>query len=197
MQVIVGLGNPGARYKHTRHNAGRMAAEAFIAAAGLPAPVRLARSRALSSEGVVRGKGVRVVLPETFMNESGSVVARSLRHTSPDALIVVHDDLDLPLGSIRLAAGRGSAGHKGVQSVAAAVGTQSFVRVRVGIAPVSLLGKVRKPKGGAAVAAFVIAPFAWHERAKIAAACSNAAQALLAVVESGVTRAMSVYNRRG
>src|SRR3990170_6465403 len=112
MYIIVGLGNPGEEYARTRHNTGRMAAE-FVAS---------------------KIEGIRVVMPDTFMNKSGIAVAKVIRSKkAAKSLIVIYDDLDLPLGTMKISYNRGSGGHKGVESIIRALKTKEFIRIRVGI----------------------------------------------------------------
>lgn len=123
MILIVGLGNPGKKYKNTRHNLGFQVIDAL---------------RKEVSEGFINGKKVTLAKPQTFMNESGKVVKKLIGPISPIrpiGLIVIHDDIDLPLGIVKLVKNRGSAGHKGVQSIIDALGTKDFHRVRIGIKP--------------------------------------------------------------
>lgn len=120
IKLVVGLGNPGTRYARTYHNAGRLAVRALADA---------------PETGFATG--CRFFMPSTFMNESGMAVKRALR-VKPKALLLVHDDADLPLGSYRLAWARGGAGHHGVESVFRALGTREFWRLRIGVRPPSL-----------------------------------------------------------
>jgi PTH1 family peptidyl-tRNA hydrolase len=131
--LVVGLGNPGTRYAGTRHNAGSRAVERLASRLG----VKLRRSRTLARAGEVHVEGERLVLacPTTYMNESGPAVAALVRQKGiePGRLIVVHDEIDLPAGALRVKFGGGTAGHRGVDSVVAALGTKDFHRVRIGV----------------------------------------------------------------
>lgn len=111
MYIIVGLGNPSSQYAHTRHNTGRMAAD-------------------FMSEKV---PGVKVFVPDTFMNKTGPAVAKVLAGKNAKNLIVIYDDIDLPLGAMRISYNRGSGGHKGLESVIKALKTREFIRIRIGI----------------------------------------------------------------
>src|SRR3989344_6524480 len=141
MKTVIGLGNPGEEYEKTLHNAGRLALEYFAQKNDFSDWDFSQKYDSLVSEGKIKkpasakasaGKeNALLLLPETFMNNSGKAVKNLL----PKNLIVVHDDIDLPLGKFKIAFGRGSGGHKGVESVMRALKTKDFWRVRVGVAP--------------------------------------------------------------
>ena len=126
VKLIIGLGNPGKKYEKTRHNIG---------------------SKAIDELRFLNLKNVVLTKPQTFMNESGKTVKNLLKNykTKPDNLIVMHDDIDLPIGKIRIVKNRGAAGHKGVESIIKALGTKNFIRFRIGIQP------KRKPANSSAV----------------------------------------------
>jgi PTH1 family peptidyl-tRNA hydrolase len=152
-KVILGLGNPGPRYAQTRHNAGFRVVER-IAGTG-----KWTRQRGLASICTVEIDGIMVLLvrPLTFMNLSGKAIQPLLRQLGlqPQDLLVIHDDLDLPSGSIRLRPGGGSGGHKGVQSIIDHLGSRDFARLRIGIG---------RPVEGADPVEYVLEPFPWEER---------------------------------
>jgi PTH1 family peptidyl-tRNA hydrolase len=135
--LIVGLGNPGKEYEKTRHNAGRSAVELVASLEGLDEFIFNKTAKALVTKGTVGGENAMLVLPETMMNLSGKAVTAFVK--SPKAaknLLVVHDDLDLPLGTIKMVFARGSGGHKGVESIMRAIKTDAFARIRIGISGV-------------------------------------------------------------
>ena len=139
MHIVVGLGNPGEEYSHTRHNTGRLAVE-FLSKKEL--------------------EGVKLVHLDTFMNKSGSGVAKVIKSKkAAEKLIVIYDDLDLPLGTMKVSYDRGSGGHKGIESIARTLGTTAFIRIRVGISPTTPGGKLKKPKGESAVEKFILGDF--------------------------------------
>ena len=145
--IIVGLGNPGKEYEKTRHNAGRNAVELMAKNEGFDKVVFNKKANALMARGALGSKDVIVVLPETMMNMSGKAVSAFVK--SPKAaknLLVVHDDLDLPLGTIKMVFARGSGGHKGVESVMRAIKTKDFARIRIGVAPVGKKNQAKKLK---------------------------------------------------
>lgn len=176
--TIVGLGNPGEEYTHTRHNVGWMVLEHFRNTHGLTEWEKDAKRTALVSTGEVSGVPVELVLPETFMNNSGAALKAAQYRAHPETIILVHDELDLPFGSLRIAWNRGSAGHKGVRSVIAALGTKAFTRLRIGISPVDAGGTIRKPRGAEEVSRFVLKKFTPSEREKMAEVIERAGDAL-------------------
>ncbi len=128
MIIIVGLGNPGAKFNHTRHNAGFEALDFFAAEQGFPEFSESLKHQALISEK----DNVILVKPQTFMNESGRSVASVMKNKNAD-LAVVHDEIDVPLGKMKISSGSGSGGHKGIASIIQAVGNQDFTRIKIGV----------------------------------------------------------------
>lgn len=193
--LVIGLGNPGKKYERTRHNAGRMAVEEYRARGEFPEWRTDAKRDALVSDGAAEGRAVILALPETFMNESGKAMrVLSRAGFRNDGLVVCHDDIDLPFGTIRISFDRGSGGHKGVESVIDALGGEAFSRVRIGIAPISETGEVRKPSGEEAVEHFVLGAFNEGEREGLPAILSRAADAIGVIITAGVQAAMNRFN---
>ena len=148
MKIIVGLGNPGEEYELTRHNTGRIVLFKFLKAQKFSEPVENKKIKALKTEGKVRNEKVIVLMPETYMNKSGLSLKNIITSKKKAAdMVVVHDDIDLPLGKYKISFGRGSAGHKGVESIIRMVKTKDFTRIRIGISPATPTGKIKKPKG--------------------------------------------------
>src|SRR3989344_3394759 len=139
MRLIVGLGNPGKEYEKTRHNVGFLALDAFATKHGFPEFRMDKKSNALLSDCVKPRFTQSDILtkPQTFMNNSGEAVKSLLQFYKipPVDLIVIHDELDIPLGTVKVSRSSGSAGHKGVESIFSGLGTQDFTRIRVGISP--------------------------------------------------------------
>ena len=183
--LVVGLGNPGARYAGTRHNAGF---EVASRVAG-PAPFAPSAHGADVADAVVAGHAGRVALPTTYMNKSGDAVAGLLAEAwlGADRLLVVVDDLSLPLGALRLRPRGGAGGHNGLASIEDVLGFADYPRLRVGI------GNSFAP---GFQAEFVLARFEPDEREAAAAAFERAASAIGTVVHSGVETAMTTLNRR-
>jgi PTH1 family peptidyl-tRNA hydrolase len=168
MIIIVGLGNPDKKYQKTRHNLGSKIIEEL---------------KSLNLKNVILRK------PTTFMNESGKAVKNSLRtyHLGPDNLIVIHDDIDLPLGKIRIVKNRGAAGHKGVGSIIKELRTKNFVRFRVGVCPKT--GKPRNPEK------FVLQNFHKEEEKIIKEIIKKTAEAIEFFLKEGLGKVMNKYNK--
>lgn len=195
--VIVGLGNPGKEYADTRHNTGRMAVELLRETFALDDWEERKELRARMSRGVYVGMPVTLLEPETYMNNSGKSVAAYLKRSDEmPGIIVVHDDIDLPLGSLRLSYDRGSGGHNGVRSVEEEIKTREFMRVRIGIAPLTFLGTIRKPKGEAAVERYVLGKFSFSERRKITPALEKSVAAIETIMKEGREAAMNMWNQK-
>jgi len=182
--LVVGLGNPGARYRDTRHNLGRRAVELIADELG-----GSWRSRWNGRVSELRDSEERLglLVPETFMNESGRSVAPALRFYKlpPQRLVVVHDELDLELGDVRAKQGGGLAGHNGLRSLAEALGTQDFLRVRIGIG---------RPERGdrRPVADWVLQPF--PPGTDVDRLVRDGADCTLSVLREGVDVAMRTWN---
>ncbi|MBN2206499.1 MAG: aminoacyl-tRNA hydrolase [Candidatus Aminicenantes bacterium] len=187
MWAVVGLGNPGAEYAGTRHNAGF----AFVQGVARAWSVRLQKRKfqARTAEAVRRRETILLAQPQTYMNASGQSVRLILQGTGLDAerLVVVYDDLDVRLGEVRVRAAGRAGTHKGMQSVVAAVGTIRFPRIRIGIGPL--------PEGEDA-AAYVLAPFAHDERPLIEAGLERARGALDLILAGRLEKAMTVANQK-
>ena len=176
--LVVGLGNPGPQYAKTRHNVGFMVADLLAARLGAPFKVHK-RSGAEIVTGRLGNRSVVVAKPRTFMNESGRHIGPLAKFysVSPADMIVIHDELDIDFGKIRLKLGGGEGGHNGLRSVANALGTKDFQRVRIGIG---------RPPGRKDPAAFVLEPFTAAERAELATICELAADATELLIAAGL-----------
>jgi len=186
MRLIVGLGNPGSRYENTRHNVGFWVVDSLAKKHGL----RLDRQGFYSwlVEGTLAGEKVLLLKPQTYMNESGRAVAAALNyyHLAPGDLTVVCDDLDLPLGRLRLRGRGSSGGHNGLKSIIAWLGSEEFPRLRIGLG---------RPPAEMDPADFVLSPFAPPEWEIIKEAVQEAVQALETMLTDGLEKAMNLYNR--
>ena len=193
--IIVGLGNPGEEYKNTRHNTGRVMLEHFRKKNGFSDWASDKKLKALVSAGKI-GKGkVILVLPEIFMNNSGKSVA-SLVKNKKDAerLIVIYDDIDLPLGTFKISFNRGSGGHKGIESIVKTLKTREFVRVRVGISPATPSGRLKKPSGEKVVHDFIIGNFKEKEGEVMKKLSKKVIEAIEMIFSAGHEKAMSEFN---
>lgn len=193
--VLTGLGNPGDEYANTRHNTGRMALEYFAKANTFNGWHEDTRSKSTVSTGMLEKIVVALVAPDTFMNKSGSAVAKFVKNPkAAERLIVIHDDLDLPLGAMKLSFDRGSGGHKGLESVMRAVKTKKFTRVRIGVSPSTASGMLRKPQGEKVVNNFILTKFKPHEMETLHRVFKRAADALRTIIVEGPERAMNEFN---
>jgi peptidyl-tRNA hydrolase, PTH1 family len=187
--LVVGLGNPGPSFASTRHNVGRVIVELLAERSGASFKAHR-RGRADLVEGRLgEPPSSKVILarPRSYMNESGGTVAslRDFFKVDTDHLVVVHDELDLPYGILRIKVGGGDNGHNGLRSVRAALGTGEFVRVRFGIG---------RPPGRMDPAVFVLKPFSASERADLPVLVERAADAVEALVVDGLAYAQNHYN---
>jgi PTH1 family peptidyl-tRNA hydrolase len=193
--LFVGLGNPGEQYKNTPHNAGRLALEYVCEHAEFGGWRKERKAKGLLSEGEMAGEEVTFLLPENFMNCSGDAV-KSLVRNEKDAerVVIIHDEIDMPIGEIEFAFGKGSGGHNGVQSVIDKLGTKNFIRLRIGITPTNWFGKIAKPKGREAVSDFLLSDFKKQDRERLEESFPKILEALEDVVEKGVKSAMNTWN---
>jgi peptidyl-tRNA hydrolase, PTH1 family len=180
--LIVGLGNPGSQYAANRHNVGFRVVDLLAGRAG--AQLRRDRSRAQVATARLDGNPVVLAKPMTFMNASGGPLAALSRFykIAPERIIVVHDELDIPFGSVRLKLGGGDNGHNGLRSVTAALGSREYHRIRVGIG---------RPPGRMDAADFVLADFATAERADLPEMLGRAADAAEAMIQRGLAAAQN------
>ncbi len=195
--VIVGLGNPGKEYEKTRHNAGRLAIELLAKKEDLNDFTENKTSKSLVTKGRVEGENVTLVLPETMMNLSGKAVAAFIKTPkTAKNLLVVHDDLDLPLGTIKMVFARGSGGHKGVESIMRAVKTQDFARIRIGISAAGKKNQAKKVQGEEKVIKMVIGKFKPAEEAALKKVLKKAVEAMQLYASEGIEAATMFANTR-
>lgn len=195
MYYIVGLGNPGEKYESTRHNVGWAALDYLIDKTGLPSLIDSSALSGRTTSGMLAGEEVSVLYPGTFMNNSGSAVTKFVPKNEVQKLIVVHDDIDLPLGEVKIGQGRGAGGNNGVKSIIDKLGSKEFVRVRVGIAPKSFwTGEMKRPAGGGPLERFVLKSFSGSEKKQLADIYERITIAIETVVSAGVESAMNKLN---
>ena len=193
MKLIVGLGNPGRGYANNRHNVGFVCLNHFAHRQGIRFDKKQGRARIGTGE-IAGSKGV-VVKPQTYMNRSGRSVSLLVKkfNVSLDNLIVIHDDLDLPLGKIRIRQGCGSGGHKGVGSIITELGSQNFIRIRVGVGrPVKNEGATEFNEGE--VISYVLSDFTPDEKRTITQVIPTVSEAILCLLTEGPVVAMNRYN---
>jgi peptidyl-tRNA hydrolase, PTH1 family len=177
MFYIIGLGNPGEEYEGTRHNTGREAVEFF------------------ESKSKISPKKLSVIHSNEFMNNSGRAVAKIIKSKkAAENLIVVHDDLDLPLGSLKISFNKGVGGHRGLNSVVKAVKTKEFTRIRIGISPATPKGKIKKPQGEDAVIDFILHKFKPAEMDILKKTFKKVSEAIQTLVVDGRDKAMNLFN---
>lgn len=186
--LVVGLGNPGAEYAHTRHNVGVDVVEILAARHG--ANLRSGKEHAVVDEVRIGDQRVVLAVPQQWMNDSGDAVRRLVRRygVTPEQLVVVHDELDLPVATLRVKSGGGLAGHNGLRSVQAHLHSDAFGRVRVG---------VDKPGSKDRGADHVLSRFSKRERPDIDVALQQAADAVEVIADEGIDAAMNRFNRSG
>lgn len=183
--AVVGLGNPGERYARTRHNAGAMALEVLLERCG--ARLRSHKSGCLIAEVNLARKPAVLARPVSYMNDSGRPVRSLLGFfkIDPACLVVLHDEIDLPFGVVRVKWSGGTAGHNGLRSLVSHLGTNDFARVRIGVG---------RPRGDAAD--HVLDAFGVAERKELPGVLATAADAAERVLEAGIERAMNEFNTR-
>ncbi|MDO8106795.1 aminoacyl-tRNA hydrolase [Isoptericola sp. b441] len=190
--LVVGLGNPGPGYAGNRHNVGQMVTAELAARSGTAfgsdrSRAKVADVRLGTLPGGLPGPRVLLAQPTTYMNVSGGPVAALLRYhrLSPERLVVVHDELDVPFGDVRLKAGGGEGGHNGLRSISQAIGTREYLRVRVGIG---------RPPGRTDPADFVLSDFSTVERKELAWLVDAAADAVEMLVTQGLAAAQQRFH---
>lgn len=196
MYTIVGLGNPGEEYARTRHNAGRLIVEQLAKKLDFSEWREEGKLKALVAAGKIGKTKAQFVLPNNFMNNSGKSVAPLIKAKKDLAeLVVIYDDLDLPIGSFRISFDRSSGGHNGVESIIKNVKSQAFARIRVGLSPVTPTGKTKRPKGDPEKAMkFLMTPFKESEIAELKKVAKKIAEALELLPVSGLQKTMSLFN---
>jgi PTH1 family peptidyl-tRNA hydrolase len=188
VKLIVGLGNPGIEYQFTPHNLGFLAIDRI--AGDLRVDVRNRQCRALTARAVIEDVPVLLAKPETYMNLSGLSVGELVRKhdLKPESdLIVIQDELDFPLGTLRIHTRRSSAGHNGIESIIGALGTKNFLRIRIGVAP------ERKVEDGQR---YLLAPLRKSELKIVDGMLDTAAEAVKMILKEGPAAAMNRFNRK-
>ena len=175
MRLVVGLGNPGKEYGNTRHNTGRILVGLI--------------------EKKLTGQKIKFITPDNFMNNSGKAVAFLVKSKKDlKDLIVIYDDIDLPLGKMKISFNRSAGGHRGLQSVIRALKSEEFLRIRVGISPATPSGKIKKPTGEKKVISFILGEFKKSELETIKKLSKKIAEAVEMIFTESKEKAMSLYN---
>jgi PTH1 family peptidyl-tRNA hydrolase len=188
VKLIVGLGNPGIEYQFSPHNLGFLAIDRIAGSLGVE--VRNRQHRALTARVVMGGETVLLAKPETFMNLSGASVRELIQEydAKPEAdLIVIQDELDFPLGTLRIHTRRSSAGHNGIESIIGALGTQDFLRIRIGVAPEHKVGDG---------ADYLLSPMRKKDLEVVDGVLDTVEEAVKMILQEGPAAAMNRFNRK-
>ena len=187
MKLIVGLGNPGPQYAETRHNIGFMVAQMLAERGGIS--LKKQGHQAIYGVGRICGQEAMILLPQTFMNRSGGSVGSVCRTQGVTAedIVVIHDDIDLPFGFMKIKSGGGHGGHNGIRHIREVLGTGDFFRVKIG---------VDRPPAGGEVSGYVLQRFNAAERQKLEAVLVNSALAVETLISKGGLQAMNEFNNR-
>ena len=195
MWYIVGLGNPGEEYECTRHNAGKMALDYIWEQNDFDDWKRDTRMKRQVAKGYIADEPAVLLFPETFMNKSGTAVAKYITSAKrAEKLVVLYDEIDLPLGKVKISYGRGSGGHRGIESIIKSIKTKDFIRVRIGVSGSTPSGKIKKPKGEQKVLDFLMGNFKKPEREKLAKFNKIVAGAVETIIKEGRAKAMNECN---
>jgi PTH1 family peptidyl-tRNA hydrolase len=195
MKLIVGLGNPGIEYQFTPHNAGFLAIDRIAEVCGVTVSNR--RGRALTARATLAGQDVLLAKPETFMNDSGLSVAALVRELElgqpAEDLIVLYDELAIPLGQLRIRERGSAAGHNGIRSILGALGTEEWIRVRIGIGkPPTVTGREVKAGG----TNYLLAPMRRMMLQELDEVLDEAVRAVETILKDGVKKAMNEFNKK-
>lgn len=194
--IIVGLGNPGEEYIGTRHNTGRIAVDTFAKKVGANNDFKEDKKLKSDTAKIKVGKNTALLVkPNTFMNKSGLAVKPIVKSKkAAETLVVIHDDLDIPFGRIKLSFNKSSGGHRGVESIMRVIKTEAFIRMRIGISPATSGGKIKKPQGDKAVGDFILGKFKPGEQDELKKIMKKAAEGLELLVKEGKEVATGVVN---
>ncbi|MEY2702524.1 MAG: hypothetical protein RLY43_1157 [Bacteroidota bacterium] len=195
MKIIVGLGNPDDKYKNTRHNIGRDFVESFRKKNKFEDWNFHKKSNSLISEGEFNGENILLMLPQTYMNNSGKAVMSFVKTKKQSAeTLVLHDDLDIAVGKMKISFNKNSGGQKGIDSIIKSIKTKEFPRLRIGIAPVTPSGKIKKVLGEEAVVKHVLSKFKPSELDEMKKVEKNALKAIDLFIKKGHTLATNEIN---
>lgn len=195
MNYIVGLGNPEEKYFNTRHNIGRFIVEKFAKNFDFDEFVFDKKINALISEGKIGKEKAVFILPETYMNNSGLSLKKIIdNQKKAEKLIVVQDDLDMGIGTMKIVFNKSSAGHRGIDSIIKSIGHQKFVRIKIGISPTTSSGKVKKPKGEEKVIKHVLGKISPKEQEIYKKIIKKTLDALQTSIEKDYLTAMNKFN---
>lgn len=193
--IIFGLGNPGKEYENTRHNAGRIILQNIASKNNFSEWKSDMKLKALRLKGELDKEKVEFITPDTFMNNSGQAVIQIIDGPKKlSKLIVVYDDMDLPIGQLKISYNRSSGGHNGLGSIIKKLKSEEFVRIRIGVSPATPTGKIKKPKGEAAVLKFLLGKFKEDELKILKKLSKEVADIIVMIAKEGREKAMTMYN---
>ena len=189
--IIAGLGNPGEDYQGTRHNTGRMILFSLI-----KDEFKFDKKiNSLIGELKIGKEKIKLIAPETFMNNSGKALASVVKSVkAAEKLIVIYDDFNLPLGKIRISYNRSSGGHNGLESIIKSLKTKAFIRIRIGVAPENAKGIVKIPHGDDKIEKFILGKYKEDEMKVMKNVMKTVAEAVEVLIKEGKDKAMSVFN---
>ena len=196
--LFVGLGNPGPDYEKSRHSFGRMILLSL--ASKLLGEMEIGdwqfdkKLKAQITSGTLNKNKFRFLLPENMMNNSGGCIKPLIKNKKEaNEVVVIHDDVDLPLGALKISYNRGSGGHRGVESIVKALKTTEFIRLRLGVAPTTPSGKIKKPTGDKVID-FIIGNFKPAESETVKQTTKQAKTVIQSLIEDGLAKTMNLYN---
>lgn len=193
--IIVGLGNPGQEYENTRHNTGRIVLNFIKNEFEGDDFVFEKKNNALVSEIKIGKEKIKLIEPETFMNNSGKSIMTVVKTVkAAEKLIVIYDDFNLPFGKIRISFNRSSGGHNGVESIIKSIKTEAFIRIRIGVSPENAKGTAKIPHGEDKIEKFILGDFKDDELKELKKISKTCVSAIETIVKEGREKAMSVYN---
>ncbi len=194
MKLVVGLGNPGKEYENSRHNTGFIMLDFML---GKKVDWKPANgTKLLYYKDSIENKPVEYIKPTTFMNNSGIAVAfvKDKHKLNLKDIVVIYDDVDLPIGKMKISYDRSSGGHNGLESIIKKLKSREFVRIRIGISPETPTGKLRKPKGEKAMLKFLLGEFKKPELEELKKLSKKVAEAIEVIFAESKEKAMSIYN---
>jgi len=198
MHYLVALGNPGDKYQHSRHNVGRIVGDVLCTAWSLPTSQKQTSVSGNVTSGHVAGQDISFLYPDTYMNNSGTAVRKLVPASHLARLIVLYDDVDLPLGDVRVSFGRGAGGHNGVTSIIEKVGSKDFIRVRLGIGKVGFWpwqsSEVKRPAVGGPLERYVLGNFTKRELETVTQMARQAQTVIETIISDGHVAAMNKFN---
>lgn len=192
--IFLGLGNPGVEYFYTRHNAGNLVLR-YIAKTRDESFSKDKYSNSLLAKFSLESSPIIYSLPETFMNNSGYTAEKLLAEHKESEVVVLYDDIDIPLGEYKVSFGRSGGSHNGIKSVISSLRSQNFISIRIGVSPKDTEGKIRRPIGKGVVQDFVMSPFSKNELTLLEKVSENIQKTLPILLREGREKFLSTYKK--